>query len=135
MVEHDFCETLAKDAPLDPEKVQLVALFPSGSAGGGVTAGAATGSAMGEANVDAANAASKVQRASMTPKKLCVLNNKSWRCSDLEHRSARHFYVQEDRHGLTMEPWWPLVDNRSWTSWHSTTLISGTGIRNPPMEN
>lgn len=27
MVEHDFWETLAKDAPLEPENVQLVARF------------------------------------------------------------------------------------------------------------
>lgn len=48
MVEHDFCDTLAKDAPFEPENVQLVARLASSGAGAGVMA-AAWGSATGEA--------------------------------------------------------------------------------------
>lgn len=39
MVEHDFCDLLAEDAPLLPEKVQLVALLTSAGSGAGVTSG------------------------------------------------------------------------------------------------
>lgn len=45
IVEHDFCDLLALDAPLEPEKVQLVALLAR--LGAWVIAGAA--SATGEA--------------------------------------------------------------------------------------
>lgn len=45
IVEQDFCDLLALDAPLDPEKVQLVALLAR--LGASVIAGAA--SATGEA--------------------------------------------------------------------------------------
>ena len=48
IVEHDFCDLLADAAPVEPEKVQLVALLRRLAAGGGVMAGAATGSATGE---------------------------------------------------------------------------------------
>lgn len=48
IVEQDFCETLAEDAPLEPEKVQLVALLSS-KFGAGVMAGSATGFAMAQA--------------------------------------------------------------------------------------
>jgi hypothetical protein len=44
MVEQSFCDTLADDAPSDPENVQLVALFSSD--GGAVTAGFAAGFAI-----------------------------------------------------------------------------------------
>lgn len=47
MVEHDFCDLLANDAPLLPEKVQLVALFTRAASGAGVITGA--GSATGDA--------------------------------------------------------------------------------------
>lgn len=42
IVEHDFCDTLAEDAPSDPENVQLVALFAR--LGGAVMAGSAESS-------------------------------------------------------------------------------------------
>lgn len=48
IVEQDFCEALAEDAPLEPEKVQLVALLSS-KFGAGVMAGSATGFAMAQA--------------------------------------------------------------------------------------
>jgi hypothetical protein len=43
-VAHDFCETLAEEAPLEPEKVQL-ALLARVASGAGVTSGADTGEA------------------------------------------------------------------------------------------
>jgi len=49
MVAHAFCDTLASDAPFDPEKVQLVALLATSAIGGGVIAGSALGSATGDA--------------------------------------------------------------------------------------
>jgi hypothetical protein len=61
IVEHDFWDLLAEDAPLEPEKVQLVALLTISGAGAGVTAGAAWGSATGEASAEAAKATSRVQ--------------------------------------------------------------------------
>lgn len=51
IVEHDCCDLLALEAPLEPEKVQLVALFSK--LGASVIAGSATG----EENTDAANEA------------------------------------------------------------------------------
>lgn len=48
IVEQDFCEALAEDAPLEPEKVQLVALL-SNKFGAGVMAGSATGFATAQA--------------------------------------------------------------------------------------
>jgi hypothetical protein len=62
MVEHDFWDLLADDAPLEPEKVQLVALFTRAISGGAVMAGAAsaTGLATGEANENAAKATTRV---------------------------------------------------------------------------
>lgn len=57
MVEHDFCDLLAEEAPLAPEKVQLVARFTRAGSGGAVMAGA--GSATGEATALAMNAARK----------------------------------------------------------------------------
>lgn len=48
IVEQDFCEALAEAAPLEPEKVQLVALLSS-KFGAGVMAGSATGFAMAQA--------------------------------------------------------------------------------------
>jgi hypothetical protein len=61
MVEHDACDLLADDAPLEPEKVQVVALFARAGSGGAVTTGlaTATGWATGEANADAPKAASR----------------------------------------------------------------------------
>lgn len=61
MVEHDFWEALAEAAPLEPEKVQLVARFTRLTSGAGVTAGAAAGSATGEAKAEAARAAIRVK--------------------------------------------------------------------------
>lgn len=57
MVEHDFCDLLASDAPLLPEKVQLVALFTRAASGGGVIAGA--GSTTGEATTELARTVKK----------------------------------------------------------------------------
>jgi hypothetical protein len=72
MVEHDACDLLADDAPLEPEKVQVVALFAiAAGSGGGVMAGA--GWATGEANTNPPNAASRVQVRSMTAKEY-------WQC-------------------------------------------------------
>ena len=48
IVEQDFCEALAEDAPLEPEKVQLVALLSS-KLGAGVITGSATGFAIAQA--------------------------------------------------------------------------------------
>lgn len=59
MVEQDFCETLAEDAPLEPEKVQLVALLSS-KFGAGVMAGSATGFAMAQAVSAASNTEPKI---------------------------------------------------------------------------
>jgi hypothetical protein len=56
IVEQDFCEALAEEAPLEPEKVQLVALL-SNKFGAGVMAGSATGFAM----VQAVSAASTTE--------------------------------------------------------------------------
>ena len=68
MVEHDACDLLADDAPFEPEKVQVVALFARAAAGsgGGVMAGA--GWATGEAITNAPKAASRVQVRSMMAK-------------------------------------------------------------------
>lgn len=57
MVEQSFWETLARDAPLEPEKVQLVALFLKECSGAAVIIGSATG----EAKVEAAKAARRVR--------------------------------------------------------------------------
>ena len=49
MVEQDFWDLLAEDAPFAPEKVQLVALLTSPASGAGVIAGSAIGEAIAEA--------------------------------------------------------------------------------------
>jgi hypothetical protein len=54
-VEQDFCDLLASDAPLDPEKVQLVALLTKAGSGAGVISGPAAG----EAATEVTKAASK----------------------------------------------------------------------------
>lgn len=54
-VAHDFWLTLASEAPDEPEKVQLVALLIFSGLGAGVIAG--PGSATGEAETQAAKAA------------------------------------------------------------------------------
>lgn len=54
-VAHDFLLTLAREAPDEPEKVQLVALLTLSALGAGVMAG--PGAATGEADTQATNAA------------------------------------------------------------------------------
>jgi hypothetical protein len=67
IVEHDACDLLADDAPLEPEKVQVVALFArAAGSGGAVMAGA--GWATGEANANAPRAESRAHVISMTAK-------------------------------------------------------------------
>ncbi len=72
MAEQDACNFLADDAPLEPEKVQVVALLARAMSGAAVGAGAAKGWTIGEAKTDAAKAASRVHvRGSMIDEELC----------------------------------------------------------------
>ncbi len=57
MVEHDFCDLLARDAPLAPKNVQLVARLTRPGSGAGVISGPATG----EARTEAARVAKNTQ--------------------------------------------------------------------------
>lgn len=59
IVEHDFCDLLAREAPLLPEKVQLVALLTRAGSGASVIRGprSSTGEAGEAATREAAKAA------------------------------------------------------------------------------